>query len=104
MSDVECDGWEAWYNRMPGTDDRDLRVVGICHLPSSNIQASLERADDLDLEPKEVALRLQLTRPPVGDTRIDDRPVRWQEDVGADVERVRIVGDAEASIKVEIRS
>jgi hypothetical protein len=103
MSGVVCDGWDAWYNRMPGIHDAELHVFGTCHLPSSNIEVSLELADPgVASEPEVVALRLRLSEPDFGDDLMTDREVKWNQDVGPDVKRVRIVGDAEASIEVRI--
>lgn len=99
---VECFDWDAWYNRMPGREDKDLHVAGTCRLPSSQVVVSL----DLDRIDSETAvLRLTATAPgAVGDTRVVEVQVSWRMDVGPDIERVQIIGAAEALLDVGEKS
>lgn len=98
---AECSGWKAWYNRMPGAGDPELRVTGTCEVESSSMRAPLELGDEgiID-EPDLIALELRLERPEVGDDRMSEIPVEWHGDVGPNIKRVRIQGDAQAEIEV----
>lgn len=100
---VTCTDWTAWYNRMPGTDDRDLRVAGKVECESSSIEVRLELDNEgVADEPDLIALRLTATRPDFGDTQWIVKDVDWKGDVGPDIARVRIQGDCEAEIPVTI--
>jgi len=100
---IECT-WEAWYNRMPGTDDPDLYVLGRCKLPSGSIQITLELGNVGTPPPPDlVALDCTVDVPEVGTSDYTERDVPWQDDVGPDVKRVRIQKDLNAEIEVEIR-
>ena len=93
-------GWAAWYNRMPGITDPDLHVVGTVRLRSSSATVSLELGDPgVVPEPGVAVLQLTIEYPEGGGTDdIDDREVSWRGDVGPDIERVRVIGDAEVEI------
>jgi len=57
-----------------------------------------------EVEPERVVLRLTATTPGAGGTtQIDVRTVSWQADVGPDVKRVQIIGDAEAELDVGLK-
>ena len=100
---VTCTDWTAWYNRMPGTDDRELHVAGKVECESSSIQLSLELdSDGIVDEPDLIALRLTATMPAIGDTQWIVKDVGWSGDVGPDITRVRIQGDCQAEIPVTI--
>jgi hypothetical protein len=98
---MECTDWEAWYNRMPGAADPDLHVSGKCGLESSSIKVWLEPGNvGVVPEPDLLVLQLRTERPEVGDDMYVEREVTWQDDVGQDIKRVRIQGEAEAEIPV----
>ncbi|HYI61513.1 MAG TPA: hypothetical protein VEW93_06880 [Acidimicrobiales bacterium] len=100
---MDCYDWSAWYNRMPGTDDPNLRVVGTCQLNSSSQQLKLVPvADGVVDEPDLQTLRLVVETPDFGPTDIAERQVSWEGDVGPDIKRVKIQGAAEAEIEVII--
>ncbi len=95
--------WLAWYNRMPGVEDPDLHVVGTCTFGDSEVQLSLEPGDGgIVPEPGLVALKLTITRPQRGDDVMTEKRVEWQGDVGPDIDRVRIQGDAQEKLAVII--
>lgn len=86
--------WEAWYNRQPGADDPRLHVVGKVDLPSSSIVATLEFwTDGVIDEPDLVTLRVVVDVPDVGDDLFVTKDLVWEENVGPDIKRVRILGD-----------
>jgi hypothetical protein len=98
-----CFEWSAWYNRMGGREDPELHVSGTCELHSGSGSAVLEPTNvGVAPEPDLVALRLTIEYPPVGTDDVVEREVSWSEDVGPDVKRVRIVGDAETELEVTI--
>jgi len=100
---VECFDWGAWYNRMPGAGDTDLHVVGTCRLASVSTELSLQPGDPgISPEPGVFVLQLTATTPEVCLDQIDEgRQVEWRGDAGEGIERVRIIGAAEASIEVQ---
>jgi hypothetical protein len=100
---AECRDWDAWYNRMPGTNDPELHVSGTCGLPSSQAKASLELGNiGIYPEPGAIALDLTVEEPPVGDTQYVEREVSWSGDLGPDIQTVLIRGDADAQVSVRI--
>ena len=99
---IDCE-WSAWYNRQPPGDDPDLHVVGRCKLPSGSIQVRLEQGNEGIVDnPKLFVLECSVEVPPVGTDDWVEREVSWQDDVGQDVETVRIQGDLSATVKVDI--
>jgi hypothetical protein len=95
--------WTAWYNRMPGIDDPKLHVAGTCTFGDSEVQLSLKTGDvGVVPEPGLIALDLTITRPQSGDDVRTEKRVDWSEDVGPDIDRVRIQGDAQQEIEVII--
>ncbi len=98
---TECVEWEAWYNKMPGTDDPELHVSGLCKLESSTIEVTLEPGNEGSVdEPDLFVLECTIERPGFGDTQYVEKPISWQDDVGPDIKRVRIQGDAHAEVEV----
>lgn len=93
--------WEAWRNRMPGSHDPDLHVVGSCVFPTTGVRLSLEPTNvGIVPEPDLLALELTIERLGSGEDRITEKYAVWSGDVGTEVERVRIQGDAEAEFAV----
>lgn len=99
---VECLKWDAWYNRMPGADDKDLHVLGTCNLASVSTELSLEPGDPgINPEPGVFVLELTAETPEVCLDQVDEgRQIEWRGDAGDGIERVRIIGAADASIEV----
>jgi hypothetical protein len=99
---VETRDWSAWYNRMPGSDDRDLHVSGICGVASSHTTVRLEPGD-AGVVPEEdlCVLQLVVARPDIDDDRYVELPVSWQGDVGPDKKRVRIHG---VSLEIPVKT
>jgi hypothetical protein len=93
---------DAWYNRMPGTDDGDLHVAGTCALASVSTELSLEPGDPgLSPEPGVFVLQLTATTPDACLDQVDEaRQVEWKGDPGEEIKRVRIIGAAEAQLEV----
>jgi hypothetical protein len=101
LSDPEGFSWEAWRNRMPGTHDPDLHVVGSCVFPTSGVRLSLEPGNvGIVPEPDLFVLNLTIEDLGSGDDRMTEKYVVWSGDLGPDVRRVRIQGDAEAEFTV----
>lgn len=99
----ECWDWEAWYNEMPGGDDSRLHVSGTCRCESSSIELELVPGNEgIVDQPELVVLELRSRRPDFGDDLVSDKPVTWEGEVGKAITRVRIQGEAEASIDVTI--
>lgn len=95
--------WEAWYNRMPGTCDPDLHVVGSRTFETSSIQLVLEPGNiGTAPEPDLFVLKLTVVRPGFGDDRMTEKHAIWIGDAGPGIERVRIVGDADAEFPATI--
>jgi hypothetical protein len=95
--------WTAWYNRMPGIDDPKLHVSGTRTFGDSGVQLSLRRGNvGVVPEPGLVALDLTITRPQSGDDVQTEKRVDWSEEVGSEIDRVRIQGDAQQEIEVII--
>ena len=83
--------WSAWYNRMPGAEDPNLYVSGVCVLASRSQTAELEfRPDGIVDEPDVLTLALVITGPEIGDAAIKECTVTWKDDVGPDIKTVRI--------------
>ena len=100
---METHDWLAWYNRMPGANDVNLRVVGHVGLPSSNATAALVPGNEgIVDEPDLYVLELVVEVPDIGDTQFVDREVTWADDVGPDIQRVRIQGAADVALDVTI--
>lgn len=98
---MDCSDWSAWYNRMPGSDDPNLYVSGRCSVSSGSTTLSLKPGDEgIVDEPDLYVLQLVVEEPEIGDTQHIDREVRWSDDVGAGIRRVRVQGGASAHIEV----
>lgn len=98
---MDCRDWEAWYNRMPGTNDPRLHVAGKCTLESSSISISLVPGNEgIVDEPDLFVLDLRVERPDIGDTQVVERDVSWVGDAGPSIARVRIQGGASAQVSV----
>ncbi len=99
-SGVSCE-WSAWYNRMPGRDDPNLYVAGRCGFPSGSMTWTLEPDNEgIVDDPELVVLRFTVETPDVGTDDFVVRDVTWSGDVGPDVKRVQIRGDAHVEIPV----
>lgn len=100
---MECSDWSAWYNRMPGASDPNLHVSGRCTLPSGSIKVELRPGNEgvVD-EPDLFVLDLVVDEPDIGDTQVVERELLWDGDVGPDIKRVRIQGEASANLDVTI--
>lgn len=97
--------WSAWYNRMPGADDPNLHVTGVCELTSGSQSAKLElRPDGIVDEPGVVTFQLTIETAEFGDDRMSDYTVTWEGDVGSDINsvRIRIPDENPASVEVTI--
>lgn len=96
MEGTGCRDWDAWYNRMPGSEDRNLHVAGTCECESSSIQLSLKPYNEgIVDEPDLFVLRLEVQRPDVGDTQWVEKQVSWEGPAGGAIKRVRVVGGAD---------
>ena len=98
---IECE-WQAWYDRLPGGDNR-LHVAGTCEVESSTVDLMLEPDDgDVD-EPATLALKL-ISRPPeAGQRSVIDEQVSWTGEpaqAGERVKRVRIGGETDVTLDV----
>ena len=83
--------WGAWYNRMPGAEDPNLHVSGVCELTSGSQNARLEfRPDGVVDEVDVVTFALMVDTPEVGDDRLSEVTVTWEGDVGPDIKTVRV--------------
>jgi hypothetical protein len=100
--DVKWLEGEAWYNRMPGTDDKDLHVVGTYWLASVSTELSLKPGDPgINPEPGVFVLQLTAETPEICLDQVDEgRQVEWRGDAGDDIKRVQIHGAVESSIEV----
>lgn len=98
----DCGNWSAWYNRMPGADDPNLYVSGLCSLPSSSITLTLEPDNEgIVDDPAVYVLRLVADVPDAGDDQyVPEREVTWSGNVGQDIRVVLVRGEAEAEIEV----
>lgn len=93
--------WTAWRNRMPGINDPDLHVVGSCEFGTSSVELSLRPGNEgFWDDPELFVLDLTISKPPFGDDRMSVEYAIWTGDVGPDVKRVRIQGDAAADFDV----
>lgn len=101
MSVKWLDG-EAWYNRMPGTDDSDLHVAGTCWLSSVSTELSLAPGDPgYKAEPGVFNLQLTADTPEICLDQIDEgRQVEWKGDPGEEIKQVRIIGATEVLLDV----
>lgn len=98
---MECLGWDAWYNRMPGAGDDDLHVAGKCRLESSSIGSRLVPSNEGIIDDPDVfVLSLEVERLPVGDYMLDEREVSSRGDAVQTVKRVRIQGGVSAEVPV----
>lgn len=99
-SGVRCE-WSAWYNRMPGQHDPNLHVAGRCGFRSGSMTWTLEPDNEgVDDDPELAVLRFTVEMPAVGTDDFVEREVSWTGDVGPDVKRVQIRGDADVEIPV----
>jgi hypothetical protein len=91
----------AGYDRLPGVEDPRLHVVGTCRVRSSSVELTLEPGNaGVVPEPGVAVLRLSASSPEVGDDRMVEREVGWSDDVGPDIEWVRIIGEVAVSLEV----
>lgn len=98
---VDCKEWDAWYNRMPGTNDEDLHVAGKVGCPSSSIDPRLEPDNEGVVDdPSLFVLKLFAEPPPIGDDMYVEKDVAWADNVGAGIKRVEIRGACQAMIPV----
>lgn len=98
---TECRDWSAWYNRMPGADDPNLHVAGTCSKESSSIRLWLEPGNEgIVDEPDLFVLELKAERPDFGDTQYVEESVSWEGNVGEDIKRVRVQGEASTEVPV----
>lgn len=98
---MDCHSWSAWYNRMPGQEDPNLYVSGVCELRSSSIRLELRPGNEgIVDEPDLFVLELVIDEPEVGDGLMTTRDVAWSGEVGPDIRRVRIQGATTASMDV----
>lgn len=99
-SGVRCE-WSAWYNRMPGERDPNLHVAGRCGFPSGSMTWTLEPDNEgIRDDPELAVLRFTVHMPEIGTDDFVERDVSWSGDLGPDVKRVRIRGDADVEIEV----
>jgi hypothetical protein len=97
--------WAGWYNRMPGVEDPNLHVSGLCELTSGSKAARLElRPDGIVDEPGVVTFALVSDTPEFGDDRMSEITALWEVDVGPDIKtvRVRIPDGDDVAIEVTI--
>jgi hypothetical protein len=100
--DIECE-WSAWCNRQPPREDPNLHVAGRCMLPSGSIEIRLEPGDEGVVDdPTLFVLQCSVDVPDVGTDDWVEREVSWQDDVGQEIEVVRVQGDLNATVKVDI--
>ncbi|HEX5928694.1 MAG TPA: hypothetical protein VFY48_04795 [Solirubrobacterales bacterium] len=94
--------WEAWYNRMPGSHDPNLYVVGTGTVRSSSIQLVLEPGNvGVVPDPTLFVLDLKIVTPEeFGDDRMTEKQAIWRGDVGPGIQQVEVRGDAEATVPV----
>lgn len=98
---IECE-WQAWYDRLPGGDNR-LHVAGMCEVESSSVDLSLEPDDEGVGESDTLALKL-ISRPPeAGKRSVIDEQVSWTGGhavPGERIKRVRIGGETDVMLDV----
>ena len=98
---IECE-WQAWYDRLPGGDNR-LHVAGMCEVESSSVDLRLEADDGGVDEPDTLALKL-ISRPPeAGQRSVTDEQVSWTGEhakPGERIKRVRIGGETDVTLDV----
>lgn len=99
---VECE-WSAWYNRQPPREDPNLYVAGRCMLRSGSISVRLKPGNiGIVPDPTLFALECSVDVPNVGTDDWVEREVSWRGDVGQEIEVVRIQGDLNAEVRVDI--
>lgn len=101
---IECSNWSAWYDREPGSrEDPNLRVTGECTIPIAGVKLTLEPGNvGVAPQPGLLALELKAEFPDVSTQVVSTVTVNWEDDVGPDIEKVRIQGAANAEIDVTI--
>jgi hypothetical protein len=100
---VETRDWSAWYNKMPGADDRNIHVAGTCVLPSSAATARLEPRVSAETDhPGLQMFTLIVEMPAIGDTSIAARQVTWDGDVGADITHVKIFVERGDDVDIDV--
>jgi hypothetical protein len=98
---IESRDWQAWYNRMPGADDRDLHVSGVCVLESSSFTVRLEPGNESVVDdPAVFVLELIEERPQVGDDRVTEKVVEGHGPAGDGISEVQVRGAVEAAVAV----
>ncbi len=98
---IEC-AWQAWYDRLPGGDNR-LHVVGMCEVESATVDLRLEPDGRGGDEPDTLALTLISKPPEAGKRSVIDEQVSWTGEhvqAGERVKRVRIGGETDVTIEV----
>jgi hypothetical protein len=101
---LDCGGWDAWRNEMPGSDDPNLHVTGECRLPSSSIDLKLEVTNQgINPNPEVLLLALTSSKPDVGDDVMTVKQVTWEGRADR-AKRVHIRGEADVAVEVRIAS
>jgi hypothetical protein len=96
---IECE-WQAWYDRLPGGDNR-LHVAGMCEVEDDSVQLFLEGDDGARPEgPDLIVLELKSRPPDAGDESMIDKQVSWTGEPGTGIRRVRIGGEADVTLNV----
>jgi hypothetical protein len=100
---IECE-WQAWYDRLPGGDNR-LHVAGTCEVESSSVDLRLEPEEGTGGggEPDTLALKLISSPPEAGRRSVIDEQVSWTGEPvqpGERFKRVRIGGETDVTLEV----
>jgi hypothetical protein len=96
---IECE-WQAWYDRLPGGDNR-LHVAGICEVEDDSVQLFLEGDDGTHPDqPELIVLELKSRPPDAGDESVIDKPVSWTGEPGTGIRRVQIGGETDVTVNV----
>jgi hypothetical protein len=100
---VTCSEWSAWYDDMPGPDPNpELHVSAQCKFSSGSIKWTLEPDNEGPVDdPSLLVLRFTAKVPEAGTDDYVEKEITWRDDVGPDIKRVEIRGDASAKIKVQ---
>jgi hypothetical protein len=99
----ETGGWEAWHDRMPGTDAA-LHVTGSCTCPTPGYTLELRKHTPQGINPRDLLLELVTTEPTgVVPEVITQTPVDYHEQTEAEYDTVTIVPDG-PSLPVRVAS
>jgi len=97
---VDCLGWDAWYDRMPGSDPDILHVVGQIGCPSSATSLSIDYTNEGVMDDSAlIALLLMVDEPAMGDDQYVEKEIPWSDRV-AGIETVRIHGPCPQQVRV----